>query len=272
MVHYLQNTPEMGPRVNTYMAELNRGKDPIESFAPAMGMTVDEFSSLIRDYYKAGRLAVTTFKSPVNPKAASITVKDISEAEGKMHLLDAARLFASSETATAWADKIENRHGSSYLLHLGRARLALEKQDESSALISVGKALQLQPNAPEALRVAAAAQLAGYRSNSGGYVESARDYAQRLMQASPNDPFANYVYALSFGRDANDPRAVKAANIALNYYRDMRFAETNLNLIDILVRAGQTEGLKKRLYFSSIWARDASARSAAREMLKRLPE
>ena len=273
MVHYLQNTPGMAARSNGYFAALNRGEDPLEAFAPAFGMSPEEFETELKRYFAAARLNVTSFESPVNPRKMKVRTRDASDREGALWTAQAAAEFTrDAGERAARLDAAEAALGRTADVLLLRADTARDAGEHARALELAREAHALAPDRLDTLRELGRAEVEAWQEASVGSTEAGRDTLRRALAIDPDDPESSYFLALSYrgaGSGAPD-EAVRAARTALGHYRALHFAPANLRLVPMLVAAGEADTVRPVLEDISAWAESPRTRAYARDMLARL--
>ena len=283
MVHYLQNDAGRAERFSDYIAGLNRGEDSVEAFTKAYGVGPEAFTEEVRGYLKGNRFAVKSFPLAVDTNTIAVEVRDIPDATGLVHIAEAAAVFsglggdgdASVETAL---ERAEGRFGESARLHGVRAARALQREAFAEARIHAARALQLEPDSLDARRLAGIVEVrakAGY--NEAADMEAGREHLRAVLARKPSDPSANYHLALShvvggWSSDGILLEAKAAAAKALAYYRDARYADSNLSILPVLAFAGfETESLPI-LRNIEVWGRSPSTRRAASLMIEQVED
>ena len=273
MVHYLQNTPGMAAKSNAYFAALNRGEDPLDAFEPAFGMSPEAFEAELKRYFKAARLNITTFETPVKPKSVSVQTRDASPREGALWMAEAASEFASDDAVeAARIDAAEAALGRTADVILLRVETAREAKDYMKALELAREAHGLAPGRLDTLRALGRAEVEAWREASVGSQELGRSYLRRALELDGDDPESHYYLALSYrdtGAGAPD-EAVRSAKAAIGYYRALHYGPSNLQLVPMLVAKGEVAAVRPVLRDIAAWSESAQVRAYAREMLARL--
>ena len=82
-VHYMQNHPEMGKKLPTYLAALKTESDPLKAFETSFGISVKDFNAAARAYWNKNEFSMMQFKGSdklLNPK---ISVRTLDETEAE---------------------------------------------------------------------------------------------------------------------------------------------------------------------------------------------
>ena len=277
MAHYIITTDGMAPKFSAYIDALNRGEDAIEAFESNMGMSIEEFDDIIYKYYKSNRFNSVSYTTDFNPDNVDVKVRKMSKAEGNLHLADVTLAFSGNdnkfERTTAAYDKAEKTLGPTAPILVGRADMALANGEYAQAESLIKQALALEPNNIEARRVGGAAEIMRYEDgeHTAQSVDLGRKYLREVLDKYPNDPSANYHYALSYRSSSEPPLdAMQAAYDALQYYRSPNYAQSNLNMSQVLFNGREYEEARKPLVAASVWSRSPAARRGARQMMNEI--
>ncbi|WP_017931206.1 tetratricopeptide repeat protein [Robiginitomaculum antarcticum] len=270
MAHYIITTDGMSPKFAAYIEALNRGEDGIEAFEKHMGMTVDQFDEIIYRYYKSNRFQKVSYTTDFQPDDVKLTVRKMTKAQGYRHLADVTLAFSGAKRTSAAYDKAEKALGLTAPILVGRADMALASGNYAEAESLIKQALELDPSNMEARRVGGASEIMRY--DAGEHTPDSlglgRKYLSDVLAKYPNDPSANYHYALSYRTDTSPPvEALQAAYNALQYYRSPNYAGSNLNMSQVLFFGGEYEEARRPLVAASVWGPTMRARSAARQMI-----
>jgi len=99
----------------------------------------------------------------------------------------------------------------------------------------------------------------------------AKDLFAQLITKNAHDPSASYHFASACGPVNCDIRkAVKAANLAHQYYRDAQFAGSNLNLASVYLKARDYQSARDIAEFALQWGYTPEIRIGARQLSNHL--
>lgn len=274
MVHYIQNNSELSKNFTKYITALNAGEAALPAFEKTMGMSPEAFGKEVRAYHKKNRFGSAIFKSEFGPGSFEVSVKRISKEDGLRHLADVTLAFSANDTkftrTRAAYDKAEKALGLTAPILVGRADMAMAEEDYDGAERLVAQALALEPDNLEAHRIGGASHIQRHKMGYGNVdnLVAGRKHLKAVLAQIPDDPSANYFYALSYSDRRPPPAdAVASAKTALGYYRDNNFAGTNLSMAQVLMNAGDYDGAYKPVKTASIWGYDRGTRSSAKSML-----
>ena len=274
-VHNIQSDPDLSKKFLVYLKRLNEGEDSVTAFEESMGMTLEQFEKRLRAYVKRNRFSAIKFNATAQPQDFDIEIREISKAEGLRHLADASLAFSANdrgfERTIAAYDKAEKALGLTPAILVGRADMASANEDYEAVEELIAQALALEPGNLEARRVGGSALIRAYESSERGAdaLTAGRVHLKAVLEQVPNDPSANYFYALSYRQDRNPPAdAVSAARSALRYYRDGNFIDSNMNLAQVLFNGGDYAGAKRVAGPASVWGSNLSIRNAAASLLR----
>lgn len=270
MVHHLQNTPEFTKNSSRYIAYLNAGMDPLESWDETMGVTPEEYDDILMSYYRKNRFSAFTVPSKVKLKDIKVTKRRLSDAQGLRYLADASLVFSSNdknfERTLAAYEKAEKALGTTPEILIARADIAMANENYDQARLLIAKALEMSPGNLEAHRIGGANEIMAMQNGMGheNSLIDGRAHLRAVLKKDPDDPSANYFIVQSYAGGMNPPEeAVQAAEIVVGYYRDTHFSGRNLTAIGILLSSGKKESVRMPLRRAAVWAKDSYTRRQA---------
>lgn len=195
---YVSNRSERLRGLQNYVAALGEGADSIEAFAPAFGITPEQFERELREF-RRGRVAALSVQLP--PDLARVSVTRMSRAANDL-LLPLARVRAAGvhgEHAPALAAEIEQLatpHAADPLGQIALARAALLAEDHATARTRLEQILAADETHTEARYLLAELSLRDAVSYDA-VVEVRRQLA-RGFRHDPNHFPTLYLYASTF--------------------------------------------------------------------------
>lgn len=201
---YLSNTTERLRGLERYVALLGEGGDPVESFEPAFGITVEQFGEELDEYRRGGgRSRLLHIDMPT--EMAPITVTRLPRSANDL-LLPLARLRTSSadisDEDAAEITQAAQAFINEPMARLVLARLAIRRGDNAGARGHLDALFSTQENHPEGRYLLAKMILDETEELSpdearAGLVE-ARRHLVRSFREDPNYYPTLYLYALTF--------------------------------------------------------------------------
>ncbi|MBL4616906.1 MAG: hypothetical protein JKY46_04365 [Robiginitomaculum sp.] len=275
-VHYIQSHPEYTKNMSKYIDLLNSEQRPDNVFETAFGISMDDFQLKLKDYfvknnYKAFAIEPTKL-SIVKP----LKVRYLSKGEFAFHKAEAMRYYRGSAISTQkMIDQYRTaskRLGETPYILAGLAELATWKDDFDAATAYINKALLQAPDDPKVNHMAG--MILVYKNEEQSTNESknelrqARRYLKKAMIANPDNISAHFYYAKSFGLTNQRPNAqgLASAETALEYYRGNRFLDSNLMLVDVLIRGGKTEMVRPAIQRAIVWGTNGATIGRAIEL------
>jgi tetratricopeptide (TPR) repeat protein len=274
-VHYLKSHPQLGPQLEKYIALINNKEQSSDSFGRAFGMTPTQFEAVLRKYIKTNKFSVLTITPKQKFSDTNIRVRILSKNMSVFHKAQAMRYFhtrkPNAKLAYAQFLKAETLLGSTAEIWAARADLAIREQKYDTAQTYIDKALALDDTSSEINRIAGAILvLANRQQNSVNFaaLQKSRTYLKKALIADPDNVTAHYYYAMSYSvdRKAPDQQALASVEIAIDYYRNINFVDTNLDLVPMLMAAKENNLARFVTQKALVWSRSADARIAARNM------
>jgi len=274
-VHYILSHKEMGKKMQAYVKALPGSHDPLKTFEDSFGMDAKAFESKLRAYLKANKFPVGTYAAKTVEDVV-VTSRALSKIDGAYYMADVARHFSGSKAgrdrAIALYDKIPE--GSDYAADIwaGRADIAARANDFEAAQNYIGKAKTLAADKDEVVRTSGEILMLQYsETRKTQDLIDAKDLFAQLITKNAHDPSASYHFASACGPVNCDIRkAVKAANLARQYYRDAQFAGSNLNLASVYLKARDYQSARDIAEFAFQWGYTPEIRIGARQLSNHL--
>ena len=278
-VHYIQSTPEYPQKFANYVGLLNQDNTPENAFETAFGITPAEFGKALKTYYKRNRYLSVTIKLPETRPAIDITVREMNKAELSYHMAEAIRHFEAHESgfekASEYYEKASQDTALETRINISKAQFLgiLGKFDQAVPLIET--ALASASDDTDINRVVGMLWLQQNKKAETPNPEiifKARKSLFRAMQLNPDNVPAHFYYATSFMDSPGKPskQAVASAQTSLDYYRSLNFAESNLSMAHVLIKAGKEDDAVPALQKAAAWSRSSNIRNYARRELRRL--
>lgn len=275
-VHYIMSHDEMRKNLRDYLSRLEKREDSLAAFTAAFEMSPEEFGKVLKAYFKRNKYKTSGYKTDFDPDTIDVTVRELDEAAGDFHFAEAARRFQlvkgnQSKTEAVYAE-LSAKGPLAAQIYAGRAELKAQQNNFTGAEEDMEKALAIAPD-DLALRQRTGEILVRQygEERKTSQLEKARGLFADVLAKQPNNPVANYHYAVICGRtDCPLEDAARAALLARSYYRHAAFAGTNLNLAGVLFDAEEYGAVQDIASFAIIWGQDPSVRMGGQMVLRQL--
>lgn len=278
--HYIQSSPSYSAKLNDYIKVINTPDAPDNAFETAMGISLEDFEKELKAYHKANRYGYAKAILDDGIDIPKATAEKMTKAELKYRYGEAMRQMINTKKGRALAkiyfDEAEEKLGKTAQILSSRAMLAYQNNKLEEALTFAKSAYEKDPNSRHVQRILGMIELDNYLKlgAQSGSLDKARKHLMFALRAYPDDATAHYYFALSFsnGYDTPSKQAVASAQSALEYYKDLNFLHTNLELARILAKGGKKQLALPVYERVLVWAQDHSLRSFAENEIKYLSE
>ena len=285
-VHYLRSTPDEAANIRKYLALMNMYTRPEDAFARAFKRTPQEFHKQLRAYSKARKFQVIHMNPNYAATQKPLVVSRLDYGLAQFHKAEAMRLFSGAGVET---ENIETEYDKASMalassnrkradILAARVDLALRGNHYSKAQELITRALAISPKNAVVNRSAGMVYMsineAGDITPNKIDMELARGYFKSAILINPDDMRAHYQYVKSYALVNEQPsdQALISAEMTLNYYRNLKFVESNLMLAKVLVHGEKYELAREALDRALVWSRSMGVRPAARHMLKKIDQ
>lgn len=276
-VHYIMSHEDMRKGLRNYLSRLGENENSLEAFTAAFEMTPKQFGARLKAYYKDNKYKVSGYHTDFDPDSIVVDVRELSDAASDYYFAEAARNFRLNHDLVKTAaifDALPAQGALAGNIWAGRAAIRAEQKDYTGAQEAMKKALAAVPEDLALHQIAGEILIMQYSEERKTFLlEAARDHFAKVLGANPDDPRANYQYAVSCGQvDCPEETARRAALLAQSYFRNAAFAGTNLNLAGALHDAGEYGVIKEIANFAIIWGQDAPVRMGGQMLLRRVKQ
>ena len=253
-VHYLMNTPELGLRVDDYLALINEGIAPLPAFEQGFGLTPDEFEKRIAAYWRANAFPIVKFRLGETIKEPVVEVRALSDAAADIARFEAQAIFRRDDRDVADTKRDIERAlaegGAEPRLYNHLMVLALKENDYARAVAVGRQAVAAFPDDPFALQTLGDALFHRYFGTGGpardrADIDEAVAVFERQLAIDPTSPTANlHLPTASLAAGAAPTQiVVDAVSFNLVYHRSPSNFGVYLDGAEIMHRLG-TDDLK----------------------------
>ena len=268
-VHYLMSTPELGMRIDDYVALINEGAAPREAFERGFGLTQKAFQRRIWQYWQKNKFPMVQFKLGEQLTDPAVAVRAIPEAEARIALFEAEVRFRQDPK-----DRDRTRRDIEAMMAAGPPSAALfshlsalaMRQDDLGEAVMIGqRAVEALPDDPLAIQTLADALFHQAMKTRGPQRRERLNEAfalfSRQLAIEPTSPTANIHLptAALQGGIAPNQTVVNAVAFNLSHKRSPSNFFVYLDGAEVMDRVGAADEKCALLEVVGPWIRAADA-------------